>query len=212
MNYSLIPSILAFVSTCNAAVIQNDAMIVTPTTAPAYIDRTYLPFSLQFILTQSAPPGNGLFLLEVVNASSTTFTFNSFGIAEAYSLFLTSPGTVFGVDYVNTSPSFVSNWNSPTSATLTLGIGQSAYIGYWDNRTINGYTTAYPTDLFGWARVRNQSGTLTVVESATATGEGIIVGTLQQIPEPASGIMVILSASALLFRRQKISLMTAGQT
>src|SRR4051812_7268272 len=101
MNSSFIPAILALVTTCNAAVIQNDAMIVTPTTAPAYINTTYLFFPYQFILTQSAPPGNGLFLLEVVHASPTTFTFNYAGIAEGYSLFLTSPGEIFGVDYVN---------------------------------------------------------------------------------------------------------------
>lgn len=202
--------IFPFAMTCTAAVIQNDAMIVTPTTAPAHINRTYLNYPYQFILTQSAPPGNGLFLLEVVHASPTTFTFRAVGIAESFSLFLTSPGDIFGAEYVNTSTSFVKNWDSPPSATLSLRMGQSAYIGYWDNRTINGYRTAYATDLFGWAQVGNQGGTLTVIDGATAIGGGIVVGTLQQIPEPTSGIMVMLSASALLLRRQKSSCVAVG--
>jgi hypothetical protein len=195
-------AILALITTGNGAVIQNDAMIVTPTTAPPNVPAFYLFYPHQFILTQSAPPGNGLFLLEVAFETSTKFTFRYSGIAEAYSLFLTSPGVEFGADFVNTSSSFVNNWNSPGSGTLTLGFGQSAYIGYWDNRHGPGLT-ATNDDLFGWARVRNQSGSLTVIDSATAIGGGIVIGTLQQVPEPSSIMIVLLTAGVTLFRRRR---------
>jgi hypothetical protein len=187
-----------------AAVIQNDAMIVTPTTAPPGINSFYLFYPHQFILTQTAPPGDGLFLLEVEHASSFDFTFRYAGIAEAYGLFLSPSGTILDSDFVNTQTAFVNNWNSPGEGTLTLGFGQTAYVGYWDKRSGPGIT-ATSDDLFGWALLQNQAGALTVIDSATATSGGIVVGTLQQVPETQTALMVLFGGCATLLCRRRLS-------
>ena len=52
--------------------------------------------------------------------------------------------------------------------------------------------------LFGWVKLRNASGQLTLVESAMAyEGDGIIIGTTECIPEPAA-YALLLGALALL--------------
>ena len=52
--------------------------------------------------------------------------------------------------------------------------------------------------LFGWVKLRNASGQLTLVESARAyEGDGIIIGTTECIPEPAA-YALLLGALALL--------------
>ena len=195
----------AFIQTSDAAVIQNDAMIVTPTTAPGDIESGYLTFEHQIILTQTAPPGDGLFLLEVGFTSSSTFLFRYAGIAEVYSLYMADQGTIFDATYVNSQPSFVNNLNTPGENTLTLLRGESQYIAYWDDRTIpvTPDQSASDGDLYGWALVTNVAGELVVTESATATSTGIIVGTLQQIPEPSTTLLLIAGLSTVAIQRKR---------
>ncbi|MBK1881326.1 PEP-CTERM sorting domain-containing protein [Luteolibacter pohnpeiensis] len=189
----------------SAAVIENDAMIVTPTTAPPDIEIVNLPFDHQFILTQTAVPGDGLFLLQVEFTSSSTFLFRYAGIAEVYSLFIVEQGTIFDATYVNSQASFVTNLNTPGENTLTLQPGESQYIAYWDDRTIPGTPGLSPSDddLYGWSLVTNVAGELVVTESATATSSGIIVGTLQQIPEPSGSLLLIATISMAMARRRR---------
>ena len=115
---------------------QNDAMIVTPTTAPLDIESIYLTYDHQFIRTRTAPPGNGMLLLEVAFDSPNSLTFSYAGIAEAYSLFLVDSGDIFGADYVNTGTSIVNNSNTPGFAKISLLSGESRYLVYWDDRTL----------------------------------------------------------------------------
>lgn len=57
---------------------------------------------------------------------------------------------------------------------------------------------------FGWAHVHiGQFGQASVVDSAMAYGEGgIIVGTTQAVPEPATGALSLVGLCALLWRTQ----------
>lgn len=63
--------------------------------------------------------------------------------------------------------------------------------------------TATSADRYGWARVTNAEGKLIVTASATADSGGIFVGTLDQIPEPASTSLLATSLAALCLHRNR---------
>jgi len=182
---------LALVTSTSAAVIQSDALIVSPTTAPSHIESFYLIHDRQLILAQSAPPGDGMFLYEVSTSSPGSFTFTYSGIAEPNGLVLVEADDRFDLGFITAEPSFANNWDNPGSGTLFLNPGESRYLGYWADQ-LSG------DDLFGWSRITNLGGELVVEESATALGGGIIVGTLHQIPEPCMGALAV-SGSLIIF-------------
>lgn len=188
---------LATAVTAQAAVIANDATI-----SPA--SGGLLVFDRQFHLTQTAFPGrpgfSGLFLLEVTTAGSTQFTFSPRGIAEDYKLHTVAAGDLYTLAYVNSNQSFASNTDA-SDGVLTLGLGESSYIAYWDDIG-NQLGAIDDSGLFGWARLENIGGELSVTASATALGGGIIVGSLQQIPEPSAALLAF-SGLALAFIRRR---------
>lgn len=189
MKIVLLAAVLSFISTSGAAVIQNDAMLITSGTPPYFF-----PFGLTFTVN-SAP----FLVIEVIKSNPNTFTFQYQGIADAYSLFQITAGTNFDASFVNSHSAFVNNWNAPGQGILTLPPGQSVYLAYWDQGSGPPRLVAEDADLFGWARLTNASGKLIVSESATAMGGGIKSGTLEQIPEPTApmilGVFGFLAAS-----------------
>lgn len=192
MKYRIIHLVasLSLIPYLGAAVVQNDATIAdkTPVGLP-------FPDGRYFFLTQTAPPGNGMFLYQVSTAIPNSFTFTYLGIAEANSLYLAVPGDQFDIVFVRTRPSFANNSNNPGSGILSLLPGETRYLAYWDDRFFAA------DDLFGWARLSNVGGEIRVEESATAVGGGIVVGTLTQIPEP-SGFMMAATALAMAAMRR----------
>ena len=168
-------TILASLSTIRAAVIQNNAIIGYANGIAGLSYPTRI-----FTLT------DGVFLAQVINSAPNEFTIE-YPIVSWYNKLLMLPiGTDFTAQIVNS--------NSPTFS-LTLRPFQSAYLAYW---TQSWYprSTAEDWDTFGWAKVTNFGGSLVVSSSATADSGGIIVGTLQQIPEVGT---ISLLAAGLAF-------------
>lgn len=167
----------------SAAVYINDAVIVD-----------WDPFGRCFNLTQSP---NGFVLVEV-NQLTPAYEFEFIGrsISAYYGLFSVTSGEE--LTYLNAS----SKLTLGGSNTLTIGNGQSAYIGYWSQRTGEPASPSMdPNDIFGWAKVSVSGGELVVTESASADG-GIIVGTTQAIPETSSALLASVGVFALLRRRR----------
>jgi hypothetical protein len=184
---------LSCLSLTEGAVIQNDAIIANAQTAS-------LPLPGEgdhFFLTQTAPPGNGMFLYQVTSQIPHNFTFSDMGIAEPNRLFLSEFGDRFDVLYLQSHPSFATNWNNHGAGTFTLLPGESRYLAYWDLRFFS------DNDLFGWAHLTNIDGQLVVAASATAVGGGIVVGTLERIPEPSTGGILASAVVAATLRRSR---------
>lgn len=187
----IVPLSFALVFPLSGAVIQNDAIISTSPAGAGSPPGTF------FYLTQTAPPGNGMFLYEVAMSGQSVFTFSYWGIAELNSVFIATLGDIFDNGFVGSQPPLASNSDNPGSGSFTLLSGESLYLGYFDNRFFT------DDDLFGWARVTNVDGELVVDASATAVGGGIVVGTLTQVPEPATGAIFALAMAGALVSRTK---------
>ena len=178
-----------FLPSLKAAVILNDAVI-----------QNHLGIDGLF-LTASIPPGRGLFAIEIVDQGAGNFQFNFAGIAEEYALFSASPGTTLDPSFVSLNSPLVSNNGiDPGSAVVNFFPGQSIYFGYWDDRTFGGHPDV--GDNYGWARLTRTVLGLEVSESVTAIGDGIIVGTTTQVPEPSRGLLISLGIGVIMLRRR----------
>ncbi len=62
-------------------------------------------------------------------------------------------------------------------------------------------------DIFGWVRLQNIGGVVSMVDNAVSyAGTGIIVGTTQAVPEPASVVMISLGGVVIVgFRKVRKS-------
>jgi hypothetical protein len=185
-------TVLALLTSIHAAVIQNDAHIVDQGAPP------YFPFDRAFTVTSA-----GFLVIEVINSAPNEFTFQYRGIAELYSLFRITAGTDFTASFVNSQTAFVNNLNAPGLGVLTLAPGQSEYLAYWDQSPTRVSLIADDTDLYGWAQITNSGGELVVAASATADNGGIKVGTLQQIPEPGSNLLIAAGLASICIRRSR---------
>ena len=198
----LLPLLLASaLSSVSAAVYLNDAVIDKPANTFLGGDPPWSSYASVFLLTQSP---NGFVVLEVQRMGTTTapyqFQFNNLAIAAYYGLFSVSAGEEL---------TFLNAASKPAGYSLSLSIGQSAYIGYWSQRSGKPPSlTMESNDIFGWAKVTvvapsgPNPARLTVQESASADG-GIVVGTIQQIPEPGYVLLVPAGICALLRRRER---------
>jgi hypothetical protein len=154
-------------------------------------------------LTQVAYPGDagGLFSLSVTTVAAGQYRLNYYGIAELYSVHAASAGLVFTPQYVSADAPLLSNSGSPAEHQFSLTVGQSALFAYWDNALYQ-FGSAQPGapgnpapdlyDAYGWFRLQRTPTGLTIADSATAMGGGIIVGTYNAVPEPS-----VLSFGAL---------------
>lgn len=140
----------------------------------------------------------GSFLMH--DAAANTLTFLTRNVDEGSELFLVNPGDVLSSDTIA---------SLPPSARLTWGgaqtVGEDFYLGV---RTGSGTDPGFDwADLttrttFGWAHFREDaSGRLFIVDSAMAFREpGIVVGTVQAVPEPATWALLLgglISAAGL---------------
>ena len=199
-------------------VIEDDATLLnTP-------NGTFGDFQLGLSQTTSFNGGSGMGLFGVgigMGGSDDLFLFSTFGIAEAYALFPVEQGDVISPSFVNS----VNNNNTPLTAsidqsrplgTLTLEVGESVFLGYWDDRTeIDGIPgevlVADAGDNFGWLELGRSDrsdgtfGDLEILSGATAIQSGIIVGTTTTVavPEPSSAVLVGLLGMTGLIRRRR---------
>ena len=109
--------------------------------------------------------GRGLFGVGITGFSNDQFRFTAFGTAEIYSLFPVEQGDAVTpglVNFVNNNAPFVSNIDFddqlngvPPVGELTLEVGESVFLGYWDNNgdprnVFVGGLGAEVGDNFGW--------------------------------------------------------------
>lgn len=122
----------------------------------------------------------------------------SYNVDEGSDLFVVQKGAVFSnetvisqnLPFLHGVSVFESGW-TPGSAT----VGQEFYLGA---RTRTNYQQGF-FDTFGWAHFKvNAAGQLTLLDSAVAFNEGgIVVGTLQAVPEPSTYALMGIGLLAL---------------
>ena len=124
------------------------------------------------------------------------------GIAEEYAFFAVPYGTSFTPQYVGTHDPLVANNGVAAGWAMIELPSQSSqmYLAYWDDRTWEGDATQ--EDGYGWLLLGRDSEGLYIDSSATALGGGIVVGTTEQLPEPAALSLAALGGLALLRRRK----------
>ena len=83
------PLVCVFSQNASAAVIVNDAVI-----GPSGPNHVFLS------LSQSIPPGQGLFAIDIETVTFSQYLFSYAGIAEYYKLFLVASGTRFDPAFV----------------------------------------------------------------------------------------------------------------
>ena len=181
---TLIALFCAFAVDIRAAVIVDDAAITPPPN--------------QFLtLTQSIPPGQGLFAISIEPLGSSQFRFSYAGIAEEYGLYAVSFGTAFDPAFALSMVPLVSNNGiDPGSSVQLFNLGQSIYFGYWDDRNFDSVPDS--NDNYGWVLITRDAAGLVASSSATAIGGGIVVGSTVQIPEPASAALISFGAILLI--------------
>ena len=162
------------------------------------------------VLKQVTQPGeNGLFALSITTNQPGQYTFSYAGVAELYSVHAASFGLEFTPSFVRGSTPLLNNMDNPGSFQLSLGVGQSVLLAYWDDLYgpfPNPSTFGVPDDYdgYGWFKLTRTLRGLTVSDSATAIGGGIVVGTYTQIPEPASLGLVLPALFGLTMRRGRL--------
>lgn len=198
MKHQILVAVFAtitFGSYTQAAVIVDDA---------ALIDSPFSSPNKLLTLTQSIPPGEGLFSIEVEAISTSQYNFNYAGIAEEYALFFANSGEEFTPTVALTDTPLVSNNGvDPGTTLVTFSPGQTRFFAYWDDRNFDSIPDV--SDIYGWVTLQRSGSVLNVGASATAQGGGIVVGTTTQIPEPSAATLVCLGTLAFcLLWREKI--------
>ena len=181
--------IFSFSSNAKAQVIPNDAILI-----PGGFGADY---SLQ--LTQQM---GGLFAFGFNELGGGDVFVGAQGIAQPIGLWEIDFMDVFDTNYAISNPRFADN-SGQTAGTFNVQEGESFYLAYWDDTSFLGINVPDPTDSFGWAEITRTNGDLEIVGSATAIGGGIVVGTLQQVPEPSAAFALTILATSCFVRRRR---------
>ena len=153
-------------------------------------------------LTQSIPPGQGLFAISITDNGNNDYEFNYSGIAEYYALYAAVSGTALTPSYAQNTTPLVANYEpGPFSSTINIPLDSSIFLGYWDDRDFEDVPSQ--NDNYGWIELMNTTDGLTIWGGATAIGGGIYVGTYSQIPEPSTFILLCTGALALVWRKRR---------
>ncbi len=126
--------------------------------------------------------------------SSSTYLFSYMGIAEGFAFYNVNFGDLISPSFTEQTAPLLSNFNGgPFSANFVIAVNEDRYLGYYANG-INYY---------GWVHIRNTPAGLIALESATSVGNGILVGSFTEIPEPSVSALGI-PALASLTRRKRV--------
>lgn len=128
----------------------------------------------------------------------------TYNVDQGSDLFVVQKGTVFSNDTVSSQP-FIHGVSVEWGLTpQTVTVGNEFYLG---GRTRTVYVNGY-FDTFGWAHFKaDASGKLQLLDSAVAFKEGgIIVGTLQAVPEPGTWALMGIGLTALAWRQRAQSI------
>ena len=109
-------------------------------------------------------------------------------------------GDIASADYFNNLTQFLSYAEkddfskSHSDYDITILLDESAYIAYQVNDASYGY-------LYGWYQLGYPNGELTALNSAIdLDGDSIVVGA---IPEPSSGLLLLLGVAGLALKRRR---------
>jgi len=182
-------------SPVRAAVIEND-MVLGPSLLPGSTNK-------MLTLTQSIPPGQGFFGIEVQQIGATRLRFSCPGVAETYALYPVEQFATFDPAYAQSHTPLVSNDPKyPLTGDFVFDTLPYAYFGYWDER-FGGPAGPDPADNYGWVALQDDTDGLRIRSGATAIGGGILVGSNGQVPEPSPALLAPLAiAAALLCTRR----------
>ena len=188
-------ALLSLNSALCAAVSLNDALLEasSPYTIP--------PFDRAFYLNSTNSPEDTW--TGVAFQSPISFYFEALGLSSAFQLVEIEKFDEFSVSTVDTYPSFVDNSLGSPSNTLLLNDGETAMFGVWVDMADDGIGPGGKSanDLYGWVEFTNTMGELVVSDSASASSDGIIAGTAQQVPEPNAVVLFWLSTSFIMLKR-----------
>lgn len=122
----------------------------------------------------------------------------TYNVDQGSDLFVVQKGTIFSNDTVAGQPFIYGVSVEWGLAPQTATVGQEFYLGA---RTRTSYTPGF-FDTFGWAHFKvDATGQLKLLDSAVAFNEGgIIVGTLQAVPEPSTWALMGVGLAALAWR------------
>ncbi len=139
----------------------------------------------------------------VFNVSGSTMTIVGSSLDEGSDWFLTSINQEFSEASITASahPVFIKQTPIYQDFPLDTGLGDF-YLGVnTGNSDGVGFT---PRNIYGWAILRNDSGNLSLLDSAFSYGgSGIIVGTTNTVPEPSSCVFIATGFSAAFIRRNR---------
>jgi hypothetical protein len=164
-----------------------------------------------------APSGNPSYGVQTTyNAQTGIMTFGVHSAAWPADLFLVTPGQVIGRDnwasLAGQMQPIVTDPTAPTGPNSFLQVGKDFYLGAatiaFADPEFNWATLNTTRTSFGWAHFQAQAdGTLKLLDSAMAFREpGIVVGTLQAVPEPGTWALMglgLVGVAAVSRRRPR---------
>ena len=87
---------------------------------------------------------------------------------------------------------------------LFVNYDAPSYIVFYDEAFLVDLTTAETSQAFGWVEIINDNGNVAVGSSAyMLAGGSMYVGGGEAIPEPSSGLLVLLGLAGLALRRRR---------
>jgi hypothetical protein len=180
-------SSLFFLSTVAPAAVVTDSVTIYPTVFPSgcwFISENV--GSAGFSLMPGSLPGR--------------FVVDQWYLADPFAYFVTPQGTAFTPEYISShTPLVVNSGFSSFGNEIIIQNFGSILLSYWREP----YLQDSPS-IFGWVRIRNIGGNLSVLSSAaTDASGGIYSGTLQAIPEPSSLAILILACPLITMRKKR---------
>ena len=116
-------------------VIEDDAVLTDNRNSPT--DVVFGDYSLGLSQSPLLPgrDGQGLFGFGIDDLGGDQFQFGAFGIAEDIALYVVEQGDVVDATFVDSTVPLASNFGDVDSESpLTLAVGESVFLGYWDDR------------------------------------------------------------------------------
>lgn len=167
--------------TINATVIEGTNVVLSNVGFP---DADY---TLTVYQDASATDPTSIFF-DVTDSKLSIIDYN---IDEASDWFLVSLNDEFSAATINADSFSTLIQHTPSFKTNEIDTGFGDF--YLGINTGNDDGVGFPPrNIYGWVELRNIGGNLTLLDSAiTYSGDGIIVGTTQVIPEPSSTVLLL---------------------
>lgn len=185
----------------SATVVANtNVQLNSPSIYPAYTS----DYALTVFQDEAGGDGTTMWF----NVSGATLSFVGDNLDEASDWYLTSYGDPFTETTIQSAAFPVFARVVPTgfeSHDLTVGYGDF-YLGINTGNQNGswGGPGIPPRNVYGWVHLQNTGGTLTMLENAMSyQGTGIVIGTMQAIPEPMVSSLLVIGLVVVACCRRK---------